>query len=162
MKRKKSLHHSDVNATQDSLALLRADFDALINRMQTREAKAGFDALFAASGETLGALAQAQAKRDATAMDKLQLYRELGETAKKIAQDRRARELEILATLESFDKELVDDGLDLMQGDRQALAGYLAEPLRVLGGATCYEMLAAGERARVVQLFGSIRAGSYL
>jgi hypothetical protein len=148
--------------TQDPLALIRADIDALIRRMQTREAKAGFDALFAASGETLGALAQAQAKRDATAMDKLQLYRELGETAKKVAQDRRARELEILATLESFDKELVDDGLDLMQGDRQALAGYLAEPLRALGGATSYELLAAGERARVVQLFGSIRAGSYL
>jgi len=95
-------------------------------------------------------------------MDKLQLYRELGEAAKKAAQDRKARELEILAKLEAFDKELVDDGLELMQGDRQVLAGYLAEPLRALGGVTCYEALAAGERARVVQLFGAIRAGSYL
>jgi hypothetical protein len=162
MKRKKSLRRIDVTATRDSLALLRADFDALIKRMQTREAKAGVDALFAASGETVGALAQAQAKRDARAMDKLQLYHELDETAKKAAQDRITRELEILAILESFDKELVDDGLDLMQGDRQALAGYLAEPLRALGGATCYQMLAAGNRARVIQLFGSIRAGSYL
>ena len=96
------------------------------------------------------------------AMEKLQLYRELGEAAKNAAQDRKARELEILAKLEAFDKELVDDGLDLMQGDRQALAGYLTSSLGALGGATCYEMLASGERARVVELFGSIRAGSYL
>lgn len=95
-------------------------------------------------------------------MNKLQQYRDLSESAANAAQDRKTREMEILAALESFDQELVNDGLDLMQGDRQALAGYLAEPLRVLGGITCYEALAAGERARVVQLFGSIRAGSYL
>lgn len=98
----------------------------------------------------------------AVAMNKLQQYRDLCESAAKAAQDRKTREMEILAALESFDQELVNDGLDLMQGDRQALAGYLTEPLRVLGGITCYEALAAGERARVVQLFGSIRAGSYL
>ena len=96
------------------------------------------------------------------AMNKLQQYRDLSESAAKAAQDRKTREMEILAALESFDQELVNDGLDLMQGDRQALAGYLTEPLQVLGGITCYEALAAGERARVVQLFGCIRSGSYL
>lgn len=53
-----------------------------------------------------------------------------------------------LVALESFEQELVNDGLDLMQGDRQAQTGYLAEPLRALDGVTCYEALAASGRAR--------------
>jgi len=44
------------------LAKLRAEFDALVARMQTPKAKAGVKRLFAASGKELGAIAQAHAK----------------------------------------------------------------------------------------------------
>jgi hypothetical protein len=69
----------------------------------------------------------------------------------------------VFAALEAIDPELVKDGLDLMNGPsaREALAHYLTEPISALGGATCYDMLASGERVRVLRLFGTIRHGVY-
>lgn len=65
---------------------------------------------------------------------------------------------------EAIDPELAKDGLDLMNipSAREVLARYLTEPIPALGGATCYDMLASGERARVLRLFGAIRHGVYL
>lgn len=97
-------------------------------------------------------------------MTKLETYCDLRDAASKAAQARTERELEIFAALEAIDPELTKDGLDLMTdaGAREVLAHYLTEPIPALGGATCYEMLASGERARVIQLFGAIRHGVYL
>lgn len=47
---------------RDSLAKLRPQFDALIERMQTPEHKAAVDALFAATGAEIGAVAAVQAR----------------------------------------------------------------------------------------------------
>ncbi|MBS0439304.1 MAG: AbrB/MazE/SpoVT family DNA-binding domain-containing protein [Proteobacteria bacterium] len=44
----------------DPLSKLRSDYDALVARMQTPQANAAFDRLFAASGTKLGATAKAQ------------------------------------------------------------------------------------------------------
>lgn len=97
-------------------------------------------------------------------MTKLTTYCDLRDAAKRAAQTRQERELEIFAALEAIDPELVKDGLDLMTSPsaREVLAHYLTEPIPALGGATCYEVLASGERARVLQLFGAIRHGVYL
>lgn len=97
-------------------------------------------------------------------MKKLETYCDLRDAASRAAQARKDRELEIFAALEAIDPELVKNGLDLMTDPsaREVLAHYLAEPIPALGGATCYEMLASGERARVLQLFGAIRHGVYL
>lgn len=97
-------------------------------------------------------------------MTKLTAYCDLRDAASNAAQVRKERELEIFAALEAIDPELVKDGLDLMASPsaREVLAHYLTEPIPALGGATCYEMLVSGERARVIQLFGAIRHGVYL
>jgi len=97
-------------------------------------------------------------------MTKLATYCDLRDAAAQAAQTRKERELEIFAFLEVIDPELANDGLDLMvgAGAREVLAHYLTESIPALGGATCYEMLASGERARVLQLFGAIRHGVYL
>lgn len=81
-----------------------------------------------------------------------------------VAQAMKERELEIFAALEAIDPELVKDGLDLMASPsaREVLAHHLTESIPALGGATCYEMLASGDRARVIQLFNAIRHGVYL
>lgn len=50
---------------RDSLAKLRPQFDALIEHMQTPEHKAAVDALFAATGAEIGALAVAHARERA-------------------------------------------------------------------------------------------------
>lgn len=97
-------------------------------------------------------------------MTKLETYCDLRDAAAQAAQVRKERELELFAALEAIDPELVNDGLELMTGAgaREVLAHYLSESIPALGGATCYEMLASGERARVIQLFGAIRHGVYL
>lgn len=97
-------------------------------------------------------------------MAKLETYCDLRDAAARASQARRERELEIFAALEAIDPELVKDGLDLMNSPsaREVLARYLTEPIPALGGATCYDMLASGERARVLRLFGAIRHGVYL
>lgn len=97
-------------------------------------------------------------------MARLETYCDLRDAAAKAAQARKERELEIFAALEAIDPELVNDGLDLMAATvaREVLAHYLTESIPALGGATCYEMLASGERARVTQLFNAIRYGVYL
>lgn len=97
-------------------------------------------------------------------MAKLETYCDLRDAAARAAQTMKERELEIFAALEAIDPELVDDGLELMvgAGAREALAHYLTLSIPALGGATCYEMLASGERTRVIQLFGAIRHGVYL
>lgn len=46
-------------------------------------------------------------------------------------------------------------------GAREVPARHLTESIPALGGATCYQMLASGERARVIQLLGGIRHGVY-
>jgi len=99
-----------------------------------------------------------------TPMMKLETYRDLRDAAERAAQARKECELEIFAALEAIDPELVNDGLELMAGAgaREVLAHYLTESIPALGGATPYEMLASGERARVIQLFGAIRHGVYL
>jgi len=53
-----------LDAVPDPLAELRGDFDRLVERMQTPEATAAGDALFAASGADIGAVAAAQARED--------------------------------------------------------------------------------------------------
>lgn len=97
-------------------------------------------------------------------MTKLETLCGLRDAASKAIQAHKERELEILVALEAVDPDLVNDGLDLMTGTegREALAHYLMKPLPALGGATCYEMLASGERARVINLFNAIRYGVYL
>lgn len=97
-------------------------------------------------------------------MTKLEAYCDLRDAAEPVAQVRKERELEIFAALEAIDPELVNDGLELMAGTgaREVLAHYLTQSIPALGDATCYEMLASGERARIIQLFGAIRHGVYL
>lgn len=97
-------------------------------------------------------------------MVKLETYCDLRDAAERAAQARKERELKILAALEAIDPALVDAGLELMAGAgaRKALAEYLTESISALGGATCYEMLASGERTRVIQYFGAIRYGVYI
>lgn len=72
--------------------------------------------------------------------------------------------LDLLSTLEAIDPELVKHGLGLVTGDqaREALAKYLTEPIPSLGGATCYDALASGGRARILQLFAAVAHGTYL
>jgi prevent-host-death family protein len=48
---------------QDPLEKLRGEFDALVERMQTKEARAAGRALFTASGRRLGSAARAAAAR---------------------------------------------------------------------------------------------------
>lgn len=50
----------------DPLAGLRGEWDALVARMRTPEAKTAGDALFRATGEELGALAEKHARAVAT------------------------------------------------------------------------------------------------
>jgi len=97
-------------------------------------------------------------------MTKLETLWDLRDAASKAVQALKERELEIFAALEAIDPELVNDGLALMTGTggREALAHYLMESIPALSGATCYEMLASGERARVIKLFNAIRYGVYL
>jgi len=52
-------------ANPDPLAALRADFDRLVERMQTPAFKAAVDTLFAATGAELGAIAAAHAREGA-------------------------------------------------------------------------------------------------
>jgi len=88
-------------------------------------------------------------------------YSDLRDAASRATQSRKERELGIFAALETIGPELAKDGLDLMASPsaREVLAHYLTESIPALGGATYYEMLASGERARVLQLFNAIRHG---
>lgn len=72
--------------------------------------------------------------------------------------------LGLLSKLEATDPELVRSGLELLASDqaREAFAQYLTKPIPALGGATCYEALAAGGRARVMRLFCTFAHGLYL
>jgi len=54
-----------IKSVPDPVAALREDFDRLLQRMQTPEAAAAGDALFAASGAQIGAMATAQARKGA-------------------------------------------------------------------------------------------------
>lgn len=93
---------------------------------------------------------------------KLENYGDLRDAAAEAAQLHKECEMELLASLETIDPELVKDGLDLWGGAREDLAHYLTESIPAMGGATCYELLAAGERARVIQLFNALRYGIYI
>ena len=64
----KSLKKHSVNADKhrDPLAALRNDFDRLVERMQTPAHQAAVDALFAATGAELGAVAAAHARKGAS------------------------------------------------------------------------------------------------
>lgn len=89
-------------------------------------------------------------------MTDLAAYGELRDAAAQLEETRRSSALELLDALESVDPGLVKEGLDLAGSSRGFLADYLTEPIPTWGGTTCYEMLASGERARVVQLFSSL------
>lgn len=89
-------------------------------------------------------------------MADLAAYGELRDAAAQIEEARRSRALELLDALESVDPELVKEGLDLAGSSRALLADYLTEAIPAEGGATCYEMLASGERARVIEHFGTL------
>lgn len=93
---------------------------------------------------------------------KLDDYGDLRDAAAEAAQVQKKCEMGLLAALEAMDPELVKDGLDLWESAREELAHYLTGPIPAMGGATCYELLAAGERARVIQLFNAVRYGIYL
>lgn len=93
---------------------------------------------------------------------KLENYCDLRDAAAEAAHAQKKCELEIFGALEAIDPELVKDGLALWAGAREDLAHYLTESVLAMGGATCYELLAAGERARVIQLFNAMRYGVYL
>jgi hypothetical protein len=95
-------------------------------------------------------------------MKKLKTYNDLFVAATRAIQSQKERELELLAALEAIDRDLVADGLDLMAGSREALAHYLMQPIPALGRTNCYEMLATGNRERVVQLINAVRHGVYL
>lgn len=89
-------------------------------------------------------------------------YGELWEASKEAKRNYTERALEILASLEEVDRDLVNDVLGLLSGNREALAVYLMQPIPALNRATCYEALAAGERTRVVQLFNAVCHGVFL
>lgn len=93
---------------------------------------------------------------------KLENYGDLRDAAGEAAQLQKKCEMELLAALEAMDAELVKNGLDLWEGARENLAHYLTESIPAMGGATCYELLATGERGRVIQLFNALRYGVYL
>lgn len=95
-------------------------------------------------------------------MVKLESYCDLRDAAAEAAQARKQRELEILAALDAIDPELVKEGLELWEGAKEGLANYMTQSIPAMGGATCYELLAAGERARVLKLFGVMLSGVYL
>jgi len=89
-------------------------------------------------------------------------YGELWKASKEVKRNYTERALEILASLEEVDRDLVNNGLDLLSGNREALAVYLMRPIPALNRRTCYEALAAGERSRAVQLFEAVRHGIFL
>jgi hypothetical protein len=89
-------------------------------------------------------------------------YTDIYNASIQAVQSQEQRELEILSLLESIDPDLVKDGLDLLDGARDNLARYLIGKIPALGGATCYSLLAAGKRDRVIQLFNAVRYGIYL
>lgn len=93
---------------------------------------------------------------------KLENYVDLRDAAGEAAQLQKKCELELFTALEVIDPELAKDGLDLWDGAREQLAHYLTESIPAMSGATCYELLAAGERTRVIQLFNALRYGVYL
>lgn len=95
-------------------------------------------------------------------MVKLESYCDLRDAAAEAAQVRKQRELDLLAALEAIDPELVKAGLELWEGAREGLANYPTQSIPAMAGATCYELLAAGERARVLKLFGAMLSGAYL
>lgn len=92
----------------------------------------------------------------------MKTYSELCEASKASERVHTERALELLASLEAIDPDFVTDALELWAGKREVLALYLMQPIPALGGDTCYEKLAAGERGRVVQLFNAVRHGIYL
>lgn len=84
---------------------------------------------------------------------KLASYCALRDAAAEAAQLQKIRKQELYAALETLDLELAEDGLDLLGGAREAIAHYLVKSISSMGGATCYELLATGKRALVVELF---------
>lgn len=94
-------------------------------------------------------------------MSELNDLQGLARAAAETVKMRSDRELEILAALEVIDPELVRGGLDLW-GSREGLAKYLIQTIPTMAGASCYDLLARGQRDRVLELFNAIRYGIYL